>query len=139
MDYQTLRFFWNIAELALKAATELDRSRRDCSVAVEVAVESLLKSLQEAVNLSVDHAGAAEFQAVFDLFRQVIDPEACEKITTTADLAIAISSFADDWRVQIAQRRDAPLCDMMRVCLDIHQFCLGRSMISGQDELGLAA
>lgn len=139
MDYRTLRFFWTTADLALKAGTELDRSRRDRSAAVEAAVESLLESLQRAVNLSEDNAGATEFQAAFELYRHIIAPGADEKVKTTADLANAISSFADGWTVQLSQRNDGALHDMMRICLDIHQFCLSRSMMSGQDEPGFAA
>lgn len=139
MDYQTTRFYWNTAELALKAGVELDRSRRDRSAAVEIAVERLLKSLQEAVDMSGQTA-PSEFRAAYELYRQVIAPGSTENLRITADLVEAVTSFCDRWRSQLEGRDDDALYEMMCTSLDIHQFCLSRIMgMQSQETPGFAA
>jgi hypothetical protein len=129
VDYQSVKFYWNTAELALKAATELDRSRRTRTGTLEAAVESLLKCLQDAVDASSDRGSLSEQQAAFDLYRDaIVRPGLDPNLRTVADLVEAIGSFCTKWQTQLKGRSDIELHAMMRTSLDIHQFCLSRSM-----------
>lgn len=140
MDYQTAKFYWDTAELALKAGTELDRSRHGRSQEVEVTVQNLLKSLQAAVELSPDRGSISEFEAVFELYRAVISPGPSPYLRTTSDLVKAISAFNDGWLAQLRSPTEAELYSMMRTSLDIHQFCLSRALgLHSQEGLGFAA
>lgn len=137
MDYRTLSFYREIADLALKAGVTLDQCMRKPQQADGGAIERFLQALEHGVGNSDD---VAAFQGVYEVYRDVIEQTSNDNVRTVDDLIAAITTLCCDWRVKFKRKDDLEFREILITVLDIHGFCLSRTASAREgDELDFAA
>jgi hypothetical protein len=134
MIFESIRFQREVAELALKVGTELDRRLRCVPNKADPAVAGLLSIFHQSVQSPIH--SVIQFQEMYVLYRDVIAMKFPAPLKTTSDLVGAVTNLSGDWTVTISTGALPEIDEIMRTCLDIHQFCLERSE---HRTLGLAA
>lgn len=127
MSFEGIRFHRDVADLALRAATEIDKRIRSEPECAEIAVNELARSFLKTVEPGYLSVSVVGFHEMHVLFRDVLHANFPVPLKTTDDMIEAIRHLSKDWEIRVAGGSKSEMTAIMQNCLDVHQYCVSRS------------